>query len=151
MDMAYTSLMITIALVLCFFAFMMLPNLSPILICGLLYLAWFLSSKRNIEYEYTVTNGDLDIDMIINQRKRKRVFSANCKDFEVVAKVGSEQYTKEIRETKAVEDYSSRKPEADLWFIYLKHSGTSKVILFEPQEKMIESFRTFIPRKVFKS
>jgi len=104
---------------------------------------------RNIEYEYIITNGDLDIDRIVNQRSRKRVFTANCKDFEVVARVNSDQYTHNIRQTKTVLDFSSNNPEADKWFIFLTKDNTPKVILFEPDEKMIKNFRTFIPRKVF--
>ena len=151
MDMAYISLFFAAALIISFFTFLLLPSLALIIAFGVFYLAWFLASKRNIEYEYAVTNGDMDIDIIFNQRKRKRVFSATCKDFDVVAKIKADQYTKEIRETKLVEDYSSRNPEADIWFVYLKHNGKTKVILFEPEDRMIESFRTFIPRKVFKN
>lgn len=150
LDMAYIMAIVMVAFILCYLAAGLLFGFSPIIICGVLYLSWFLATKRNVEYEYAVTNGDIDIDIIINQRKRKRVFSANCKDFDVVARTDSDQFTKEIRETKLVEDYSSRNPQSETWFIWLKHNGATKVILFEPEERMIESFRTFIPRKVFK-
>ena len=33
---------------------------------------------------------------------------------------------------------------------FITKDNTPKVILFEPDEKMIDNFRTFIPRKVFK-
>lgn len=151
LDIALIILIIILSLALSFFAFMFLgPTLSPLIIVGVGYLAYFLATKRNIEYEYIVTNGDLDIDMIISQRKRKRVLSANCKDFEVVAPVTSSQYTKQIRETKNVKNYSSQNPKANLWFIY-RSVGGGEVILFEPSEQMVDSFRVYIPRKVFKS
>lgn len=41
----------------------------------IVYGAWWLITGQNIEYEYSVTNGDIDIDQIIAQRKRKRVVS----------------------------------------------------------------------------
>ena len=44
---------------------------------GVAYLTYRFISARNIEYEYIVTNGDLDIDKIISRRKRKRIFSAS--------------------------------------------------------------------------
>jgi hypothetical protein len=151
LDIAYSSFIVTVAIILSYLAFLFLTRFSPIIILGIGYLAWFLATKRNIEYEYVVTNGDIDIDVIINQRKRKRVFSANCKNFEVLAGVNSDQYTPQIRSMKTVEDYSSRNLEADVWFIRLNHNGVDKVILFEPDERMVDCFRTFIPRKVFKS
>jgi len=33
-------------------------------------------SSRRIEYEYAFTNGELDIDKIVNKRKRENLISA---------------------------------------------------------------------------
>lgn len=151
MDMVYTAALFVIALLASFLAIMFIPQFSMIIVIGLFYLAYFLSSKRNIEYEYAVTNGDLDIDMIINQKKRKRVFSHNSKEFEVMARVKSEHYnTREIKECKNVKDYTSHTEHANVWFIFMRLDGNPTVILIEPNEKMVESFYIFNPRKVFK-
>ena len=83
---------------------------------GLIFLIYYIITLRNIEYEYAVTNGDLDIDIIINQSKRKRLFSASCKEFEAVARVDSPQYTQKIKNCKNVKDYSSRKEGSEVWF-----------------------------------
>ena len=45
--------------------------LTFFLIFGLGYGLWWLLTSLNIEYEYSVTNGDIDIDQIIAKRKRK--------------------------------------------------------------------------------
>ena len=42
-----------------------------------IYFSFRLAKKLEIEYEYTFTNGELDIDKIIAQRKRKRLISFN--------------------------------------------------------------------------
>ncbi|NLW03570.1 MAG: hypothetical protein GX027_09990 [Clostridiaceae bacterium] len=150
LDITYMVMLFIAALLASYFTFLFLGAFAPMVIAGLFYLAYYLSSMRNIEYEYIVTNGDLDIDMIINQRKRKRVFTANCKEFEVVARVDSDQYTSHIRQAKTVLDYSSNDPKAEKWFIFLAHEGDPRMILFEPEERMIDNLRIFIPRKVFK-
>ncbi|HOQ75894.1 MAG TPA: DUF6106 family protein [Thermoclostridium sp.] len=149
-DITYMVMLFITALLASYFALLFLGFFAPIVIAGLFYVAYYLAAMRNIEYEYIVTNGDLDIDMIINQRKRKRVFSANCKEFEVVARVNSDQYTPQIRQTKTVPDYSSNDPQKEKWFVFMSQEGAQKVLLFEPEERMIDNFRTFIPRKVFK-
>ena len=53
-----------LALTLCAFLLLtgILGMLTPILIIGLGYGAWWLTSKLNVEYEYIVTNGTMDID-----------------------------------------------------------------------------------------
>ena len=55
-------------------------GLSLLLAAGIIFLGYRIITSRNIEYEYIVTNGDLDIDIIVAKRKRKRIFSANCKE-----------------------------------------------------------------------
>ena len=47
--------------------FLFLVSFSPIFIFGIGYGAYYLSSKLNVEYEYIITNGILDIDKIINK------------------------------------------------------------------------------------
>jgi hypothetical protein len=73
-----------------FFALQLIEFLRPffiIIVAAIVYFIYQVVIARNIEYEYIVTNGELDIDMIIAQKRRKRVFSANCKDFDILAKL----------------------------------------------------------------
>jgi hypothetical protein len=149
LDMLLIFLILLGAIGLSFLSILFIPGFATFLMIGIFYLAYILVTMLNIEYEYAVTNGDLDIDKIVNQRKRKRMYSGNCKDFELVAKVNSRHYTKNIQECKNIKDFSSRSKNAEVWFISLREEGKQTVILFEPDQKMIDNFRTFIPRKVF--
>ncbi len=83
----FGSLFVALAIVL----FLGISPISTILLIVLGYLVYYLISLRKIEYEYAFTNGELDIDKIIAQRKRKRVFSASCRDFEAFGKLDSEK------------------------------------------------------------
>lgn len=127
------------------------PSFSLLLISAIFYLAYLLISMRNIEFEYAVTNGDLDIDKITNQKKRKSVFSANCKDFEVVARVKSDKYTNEIKECKNIKDFTSHANNSEIWFIYIRQEKGPTVVLFEPTTQMIDNFFTFNPRNIFRN
>ena len=53
---------------------------------------YVLKNNQRIEYDYTFTNGVLDIAKIINNSKRKRLLSMNVKDFEVVAPISDEGF-----------------------------------------------------------
>ncbi len=44
-----------------------------LLIIGLIFGNWYIISAFNVEYEYSVTNGEIDIDKIVNKRKRKKM------------------------------------------------------------------------------
>lgn len=113
------------------------------------YLMYVLIRSRSIEYEYIVTNGDLDIDMIIAQRKRKRIFTGNCKDFEMIAKLTSGQYDQNAQNIKRRIKAVSSMDSTDVYFISLVKDGQKTLVFFEPHSKMIESFKKYIPRKVF--
>ncbi len=150
-DILLILLIVVAVIIISYLSLLFVPQFAMILMIALFYLAYILISKLNIEYEYALTNGDLDIDMIINQKKRKRLLSVNCKDFDIVAKVNSSQYTRDIKECKNIKDFTSRSKNVDVWFISLRKDGQATVILFEPLEKMIDNFAVYIPRKVFKS
>jgi hypothetical protein len=152
-----TDRLITIAIIIVTaIACLVFLNLSKflgmfgtILAAGVVYLAYRLIKSRNIEFEYIVTNGEIDIDKIMSKSRRKRIFSANCKDFDVVAKVKSDKYTQEVKNIQNKIMAASSMVAPDLYFFTLNYKGKRTIVYFEPDEKMLTSFRTFIPRNVF--
>jgi hypothetical protein len=126
----------------------LIGSMGLLVVAAIIYGIFKVVTSRNIEFEYIVTNGDLDIDRIIAQRKRKRIFSANCKEFDIVARVKSEHYTPHIQQIKnSIKAVSSIDSE-NAFFITLHYSGEKTVVYFEPDERMLKNFRTFIPRKI---
>ena len=47
-------------------------SMIPITILALLYGAYYINCSFNVEFEYILTNGELDIDKISNKKRRKR-------------------------------------------------------------------------------
>ena len=45
----------------------------------------FMFRRLNVEYEYLFVNGDLDVDKIMSRAKRKRMFSMNVSEMELLA------------------------------------------------------------------
>jgi hypothetical protein len=134
-----------------FFALQLVTFLRPFFIivaAAIVYFIYQVVIGRNIEYEYIVTNGDLDIDMIIAQRRRKRIFSANCKDFDIVAKLKGGYNDRRVSDvSKKIEAVSSIDSD-DVYFATLMYKGERTAVLFEPDDRMLKSFKIFIPRKV---
>ena len=128
---------------------LMRMGLSLLLAAGAAYLGYWVITSRNIEYEYIVTNGELDIDIIISKRKRKRIFSASCKDFDIVSPVKSSRFDQSVQSISNRIDASSSIDSPDAYFITLNYKGEKTLVIFEPTEKMLNNFRIFIPRKVF--
>lgn len=51
---------------------------------GLAYGCFVAKNNQRIEYDYTFTNGILDIAKVINNSKRKRLLSTNVREFEII-------------------------------------------------------------------
>ncbi|MEA4888859.1 MAG: DUF6106 family protein [Clostridiaceae bacterium] len=137
---------VLLAVIMLFAAY--ISFLIPILLVGLGYGLWFLLTSMNREYEYIVTNGDLDIDMIIARRKRKRVFSGKSKDFELMAKVGGDEYREAQKGHFKLLDCSAAPQAPDNWFIMTDYKGMRTMVLFAPDERMLKSMKRFNPSKI---
>lgn len=119
----------------------------------LIFLCMYVFKNTNIEYEYQFISGDLDIDVIFSQKKRKRARKFNIRTVEVFAPADSDVFKKydHYKAEKAfkVVDYSSgyadRKKYA--FIVSMGENGIAKVI-FEPNEKMVDAIRNYIPSKM---
>jgi hypothetical protein len=118
------------------------------LAAGFVFLGYRLIAARNIEFEYIVTNGELDIDKIIAQRKRKRIFSASCKEFEILSPVKSNSFSQSVQSIKNRIDASGSIDSPEAYFATLNYKGNKTLLIFEPDEKMLNNFKIFIPRKI---
>lgn len=120
-------------------------------IVGVWYGAYILISGRNIEYEYTVTNGDLDVDSIAARRKRKRVISVKGKEIELLAPVMDEKFRREFENvniTKVIDASTGVISENTYFAVFVKDAQRTK-LLFEPSDKMLRIFKRFRPQAVF--
>lgn len=129
--------------------------LFPLIIIGGIYGVYWLISSLNREYEYIVTNGILDIDVIIAKRRRKRVFSGDVRNFEITAAADSQEHkdfqrtNEKDRNVKTI-DASSRMNPKDVWFFVGKSSLDDQryYVLFEPNKRIMENLHRFNPRNV---
>ena len=57
-----------------------------------IYLGYFLTSRANAEFEYINTNGEIDIDRIINGKKRQTMATFNCNTILNIEKYDSKKH-----------------------------------------------------------
>ena len=139
------------AFAVCFFLFFtgFFGPLTILLIAGVIYGAFKLSCLLNVEYEYIVTNGTMDIDKITNKSSRKRVLS-----FELQTVSRIETYnpallnsvnTKEVFITCNTNDEN-----AYLMVSSIEGKGT-KYLVFAPDERLRGAIVKFVPKFVSNS
>lgn len=105
----------------------------------------------NVEYEYIVTNGELDIDRIIARRGRKRMINVKTTAYELIAPYDDAHRAayENGNFVKTVDARSSVNAEEGVWFIIADIRDTGRVrILFEPTPKMLKIFSDYLPRQM---
>ncbi|MCI8554251.1 MAG: hypothetical protein HFJ80_04820 [Clostridiales bacterium] len=130
--------------------FFLLPYLGVfffLLVLGTGYGAWWLITEQNVEYEYSVTNGDIDIDQIIARRRRKRVVSVSgaklesCQPYDPAAFVGR-SFDRRV-EAAAVSSGEG------LWcFTYRSKKNGHTLVIFQPEPRVLELLRAGLPKLV---
>jgi hypothetical protein len=122
--------------------------MSPIIDAAIIFIVYYLIKNRNIEFEYTLTNGDLDIDVIIGRKKRIRAFSSNCKSFDIVAKYDDGKYEKYSNGVSKRLVFVSSLDSPEVYFAVLDYKGIKTAMFFEPSEQMLAQMKIYIPMKV---
>lgn len=134
-----------------FFLMTQIGSIVFMIDAGLVYLVYWGITSFNIEYEYIVTNGEMDIDKITHRRKRKRIITVHAKTFDIVAPVGDPQFRGEENSNVTRVIDVAREPNSErAYFALFSKDGQRIKLIFEPTDRMLDAFRTFVPRNVHK-
>ena len=113
---------------------------------GVIYLAYILFSGTFVEYEYIVTNNDLDIDRISGKRKRKRLITVKLN---TVNQWG--EYTGNEGNGVSATVMASDASGYDAWYIIADHSKYGKtMVIFTPSKKTISNINFGVPHSAKK-
>lgn len=140
---------IVLCLFLLFFGYSLIGPLAPILIIGIGYGAWWLTSKLNIEYEYIVTNGTMDVDKIINKSSRQRVSSFELSKVERI-----EKYNPSLLQNVKKENlvFACNRDDGDAYLLVASREDTKvNYIVFAPNEKLREAIKKSLPKFIANS
>ncbi len=119
---------------------------------GVLFGAYKLIRFRNLEFEYSFTNGDLTVDKIIDRSRRKRVVSFDVKNTSEMGKLTESNYAS--LNGRSVGDIfragiNENGVTENSWYILAEKKGGGMFLLFfDPNERVLDAIREFLPRQV---
>ncbi len=141
-----------LAFILCFLLFMFISYLAAfafLLIAGVLFGAYKLSTRFNIEYEYIVTNGTMDIDKIISKSSRKRVLSFELQTVSRIEKFNPSQLNS-VNPKEVLVACNADDPDAYLMVSSPEGKGTTYLV-FAPDERVRGAIVKFVPKFIANS
>ncbi len=124
--------------------------IGPIIMLAVLFGAATLFSKFNKEYEYILTNNELDIDVIFNKAKRKRVLTIDIKAIEVMASIKDDRRKADLQKGNKFINASDGKNGANTYAIITSKDSALYKILITPNESFLNELHRQAPHKVFK-
>jgi hypothetical protein len=122
-------------------------GLSAVVVVGVIYGAYYLVTSLFLEYECIFTNGDLDVDKIICQRKRQRLATVKCENIEVFKRYVPEEHRNKEYQTRIVAVEDEKRSENYCIVANVKGKGKTLVV-FTPNDKIIEAIKKFAPKHV---
>lgn len=138
---------------------MIMPSIAQVqfvgvvlfLVCaGIIYVLYNVIISIRVEYEYTFTNGALDIDKILAAKRRKRMTSLNARKIEVMASVHSGELDKYIDDRSIKRYYACSDVDApDTYFVIYSNDKNKCMLLFNPNEDIKDGFKRLNSQKVF--
>ena len=150
-NLAQTGVILGAAIIV-FVAFTFLQGfLGTVLVVGVVFLTIMVFSSFNKEYEYILTNNELDIDVIYNRSRRKRVMTIDIKKIEVMASIKDEAHQSELNKSYKVINASDNENDETTYAIMTQdqQKGACKVLI-SPNEHFLTDLYKQAPNKVFK-
>lgn len=125
------------------------PMLTLLIAAGAIYGGYKLISMRMLEYEYSLTNGFVAVDKIMNRATRKRLTSFECDTCEDIGvyleneeRLKNRSFDQRVFATQSADRQGS-------WYMIVQSKKTGKtLVVFDPDEELQEALKKFIPRSL---
>ena len=129
------------------FGFRFLGALTVLVVFGIGFGAYKLLSLFNVEYEYIITNGSLDIDKIINRSSRKRMLT-----FDLGKVTRIEKYKPALlNSVNSKEVVIACNAGDDAYLIVAEGGKSNYYLVFAPDERLKGAIVKFVPKYIANS
>ena len=111
----------------------------------------FAYEYANIEYEYILTNSEIDIDKIMSKKARKRIASFDFKEINICANINDNEHNHDYKNVTVSKtfDVTGDKSRGNVYFVDYSQDSENYKSIVPATSKMIESIKRFNPRNVF--
>ncbi|OON96735.1 MAG: hypothetical protein ATN36_04835 [Epulopiscium sp. Nele67-Bin005] len=125
-------------------------GMGAVVIVGIVLLANYLRSFLSREYEYAITNNELDIDVIYNKQRRRRIKTIDLRNITMMASIADDRHKEQLLRVEKAIDCSDGKLEANTYAIIYSVNGETLKILLTPNNEMLQLMYNQAPSKIHK-
>ncbi|MBQ3425133.1 MAG: hypothetical protein IJH38_08045 [Clostridia bacterium] len=125
--------------------------LTALIFGGVAFLLWRGSDNFRVEYDYTFTNGNLDVSRVLNNKRRKYLTALDMKDVIRCGPAAGPAFAKTLNEPGIKRHNWFVNREANLYYFYFQRKGVKHVIVLELTQEMVDMIRSknYLPREAW--
>ena len=118
---------------------------------GAAFLLWRASDHCRVEYDYTFTNGNLDVSRVLNNKRRKYLTALEMKDVIRCGPAAGPAFAKTLNEPDIKRHNWFVNREANLYYFYFQRKGVKHMIVLELTQEMVDMIRSrnYLPREAW--
>lgn len=146
-DYYFKMLLGIIITVLGCLAFPLIGGISLVFVVIGICIIGYIAQDKNVEYEYTFTDGSVEIAAVYNGSKRKELFSFEMDNVCMIVPKDSLRLDNEKFAKKR--DYSSKKKDAQVICMVLERDKEKQLIVLEPNEKALAHIKQYARNKMY--
>ena len=115
------------------------------------FLLWRGSDNCRVEYDYTFTNGNLDVSRVLNNKRRKYLTALEMKNVIRCGPAAGPAFMKTLNEPGIKRHNWFVNRDAYLYYFYFQKKGLKHVIIVELNDEMVAMIRSknYLPRGVW--
>ncbi len=140
-------IVLTLAAFVIGFLIVGVPMLFLLIAGGAVFGGYKLMTMRMLEFEYSLTNGFVTVDKIMNRASRKRLTSFECDSCEDIGKYTENEARLKTRSFDTRIFATQFADHRDSWYMIVRSGKTGKtLVVFDPDEDLLAAVKRFIPR-----
>ena len=112
---------------------------------------YFYRDRIKMEYEYTLTNTQMDFAQVFNNKKRKSLGTMNIKNVEACGLVSSGSFHRYISMQGIKRSNWFLNRDAELFYFFFQKNGEKRIIVIEPSEEMRGMIKKSVPQGVWQN
>lgn len=109
-----------------------------VVMIALAALVWIKKDTLRVEYEYTFTNGVLDVSMVLNNAKRRYLTELNLKTVEACGRVSHPSFQRYLSDRNIKKHNWFLNRDSDLVYFCFSKNSVRHLVIIEPSEEMVK-------------
>lgn len=122
--------------------------IAAVIAGGIAFLLWRRSDYCRVEYDYTFTNGVLDVGQVLNNKRRRYLTQLDMKDVVRCGPTQGPTFEKTLRENGVKRHNWFLNRDANLYYFYFVKNNVKHLAVLELTDEMIAMIRSksYLPR-----